>query len=387
MITTEAWVLHRGTAPYQSTLLTGDFRREPFAFADLEDDEILVEPLLASWEGNMTHAIARSPIDVCQLRKEDSIVVGNSGVVRVLKPHKTSGLRAGDVGVLFGCARLDPLGYALEAHAFDAAHTVGLLAKQTKIRARQFLTLPEGAQFSHAQWAAYGVKYLTAWSNWKIAFGAYRLQVTAEEDPAPHVWGWGGGTTFAELDLARRQGCRVAMLSGNESHLKLMTAAGMTAVDRRRFPHIEYDESRYIADAEYKARYQRSERMLLEIVREHTAGQGVAIFADYIGTPTARVTLKALGRQGVLTTAGWMLGMSTPINRAMACMHRNLHVHTHYARLQDWFDASAFSVASAKPGWMPPVTEVYKWEDIGALAAAAAKGATTYFPVYEVNSL
>ena len=38
--------------------------------------------------------------------------------------------------------------------------------------------------------------------------------------PIPHVWGWGGGTTFAELDLARRHGCHTVMLSGHDGRLE-----------------------------------------------------------------------------------------------------------------------------------------------------------------------
>jgi hypothetical protein len=35
---------------------------------------------------------------------------------------------------------------------------------------------------------------------------------------------------------------------------------------------------------------------------------------------------------------------------------------------------------------MPEVTEVYRWDDIEALARNAVAGKVTYFPVFEVNS-
>jgi NADPH:quinone reductase-like Zn-dependent oxidoreductase len=383
MITTEAWVLRRGSGGKGSALDTDDFRREPFSFPDLEDDELLVEPLFGGWEGNMSHALARRPVDVCRQRGEEKVVLGNSGVLRVLQAGAAvRGIEEGEVGMLFGAGQMDALGYMTLAFAYDAPGTVGLLAKRTKIHARSFVPLP-ASPYSHEQWAGSSLKYTTAWSNWKVAHGAYRLQVSEAEDAAPHVWAWSGGTAFAELDLARRRGCRVAMLSGSDARLEVLREAGIPGIDRRRFPDLELDEQRYAADPAYKQRYQASEAALLAEVRERTQGRGAAIFVDYVGGPLARATQKAIGREGVLTTAGWMLGMHTPLNRAIECIHRHIHVHTHYARRSEMIEAMDCSV---RTGWMPAVTEVHDWDDVPLLARAAAAGATrSFFPVYRVN--
>lgn len=384
MISTEAWVIRKGAAPGRSALDTGDFRRETFSFPEPEEDELLIEPLHGCWEGNMSHAIQRRPIDVCHQRGEDAIVVGNAGVARILKAGRGAAhLREGEVGAVFGTGAYDRFGYMVQAYAYDAPNTVGLLAKRTKIKASNFLPIPPDSPYTTRQWAAYMVRYLTAWSNWKVALGAYRLQVSEAEHPSPHVWAWGGGTSFAELDLARRQGCQVAMLSGSDEHLEMMGTAGLPAIDRRAFGDLRLDEKKYAADPAYKAAYQEAEGRFLRCVKERTGGMGVSIFVDHIGGPLIRATLKALGREGVISTAGWMLGMNLPTNRAIECIGRHVHVHTHYARLSDWPEATEFSL---KTGWMPEVTEVYPWDDIEALARNAVAGKVTYFPVFEVNS-
>ncbi|MCC6558330.1 MAG: zinc-binding alcohol dehydrogenase family protein [Polyangiaceae bacterium] len=386
MITTEAWVLERGPEGAGSALDTNDFRLEEHSFPALEDDELLVEPLFGCWEGNMSHAIARRPIDVCRQRGEPRVVIGNSGVMRVLKAGPAvRDVREGDVGALWGVPKHDEFGYMMLAFGYDAPGTVGFLAKRTKIRSWMFLPIPERSGYSLEQWAVHSLRYVTAWSNWRVACGAYRLQVSPEEDPAPHVWGWGGGTTFAELDLARREGCQVAMLSGSDARLAALERAGIAGIDRRAFQGIDLDERRYAADPAYRKAYQEAEAAFLRVVRERTRGRGVSIFIDYIGTPVARATMKALGREGVLATAGWLRGMSTPINRAIECISRHVHVHTHFGRRAEALAAMEYSV---RTGWMPEVTEVYDWEDVPRLAREAAAGSTrSFFPVYRVNPI
>jgi len=386
MITTEAWVLERGTEGASSALDTNDFRVVEYSFPDLEDDELLVEPLFGCWEGNMSHAIARRPIDVCRQRGEQRVVLGNSAVLRVLKVGPAvRGVREGDVGALWAAGKYDEFGYMMLAFGYDAPGTVGMLAKRTKIRAWNFLPIPEGSPYTCEQWAAHSVRYVTAWSNWNVAHGAYRLQVSREEDPAPHVWGWGGGTTFAEIDLARREGCQVAMLSGSDARLAALERVGIAGIDRRAFPGIDLDERRCAADPAYKKAYQEAEAAFLRVVRERTRGRGVAIFIDYIGAPVVRATTRALARQGVLTTAGWLLGMSSQTNRAIECIGRHVHVHTHFARRAEALAAMEYST---RTGWMPEVTEVRDWDDVPRLARDAAAGsASSFFPVYRVNPI
>lgn len=386
MITTDAWILRAGEGAPRSALGTGDFALGRYAFPDLADDELLVEPLFGCWEANMSHALQRRPIDVCRDRGEPSVVLGNAGVMRVLRagPAVTH-VREGDVGLLAGVAAFDRFGYTVRVHGYDAPGTVGLLAKRSKIGAGSFLPIPSGSPYSYEQWAAFSVRYITAWSNWKLAFGVYRLQLSEEDEPAPHVWGWGGGTTFAELDLARRYGAVPTMISGSKRRRAALAAFGIGAVDRGLFPDIELDEARMGVDPVYRAAHAASERAFLACVEERTRGAGVGIFVDYIGGPVLRPTLKALARQGVLCTAGWKLGMITPVNRAIECIKRHVHVYTHYARRSEWREAVQYAL---RTGWMPPVTEVYAWDEVPLLAErAAALTVDSYFPVFSVNAL
>ncbi len=384
MITTEAWVLHQGEVPGRSALDTGDFRKERFSFSGPDDGELLVEPIFGSWEGNMSHALARSPIDICRQRGEDRVVLGNAGVVRVVSVGPgVAGIAEGDVGVLYGCHDLDPFGYTLTALGYDGRRSIGLLAKQTKIRAHAFVPVPPGSPFSLVQWAAFSLRYFTAWGNWDVAYRAYRLQMDESDDPAPHVLGWGGGCTLAELDLARRYGCKVAMISGSDERLATLSRMGITGFDRRQFPDIHFDGTRYAYDSDYKRRYRASESALLALIHEWTGGRGVAIFIDYIGAPVVRASLKALGRQGVIATAGWKMGMNLRINRAIECIRRHIHVHTHHARRSSCDEAVRFAVETE---WMPEVSEIYDWDDIPALAEAARNSAVrSYFPTFAVN--
>src|SRR5215470_2264402 len=100
MISTEAWVLYRGPtdAPPGAP---GEFKREIYCFPDITDDEVLVEPIYGCWESNMTHAITRDPIDICRQRREEKIVLGNAGIVRVKRkgPNVTT-LCEGDLAMI-----------------------------------------------------------------------------------------------------------------------------------------------------------------------------------------------------------------------------------------------------------------------------------------------
>ena len=89
-VTTEAWVIYAGNGEPNPA----ELRKEQFSFPDIREDEVLVEPIFGCWEGNMSHAIARQPIDICLQRREEKAVVGNAGVVRVLKPGLASRRRA-----------------------------------------------------------------------------------------------------------------------------------------------------------------------------------------------------------------------------------------------------------------------------------------------------
>lgn len=383
MITTEAWVLHAGDGSPKAGPAV--LKKENYSFPDITEFEVLAEPLYGCWEGNMTHALERQPVDICRQRKEEKVVIGNAGVVRILKIGKAvTTLQPGDLGIVFCNGVWDKFGYPEKILAYDAPGTMGVLAKQMKLHEKQVILVPENTAFSLQQWGAFSLRYITAWANWKLAFGCWRLQMTEEDCPAPFVWGWGGGVSMAELALAQFYGCRVAMISSTDRRLKLIESMRIKPIDRRLFPDLEYDEKRYQNDAEYKKAYLKSEETFLEIVRKNTLDLGVSIFIDYVGSPVLRATLKGLARQGVVTTAGWKEGMKITTTRAIECIERHIHVHTHYARYPQGRAAVRFAEDT---GWLPQIdSEICSWDDIPALAENYAAGkVSAYFPMFQIN--
>jgi NADPH:quinone reductase-like Zn-dependent oxidoreductase len=377
--TTKAWVIYADPA-----------RGEGLCEIDLDipglgPTDVLVEPLFGCWEANMTHAIERSPINVAALRREESIVLGNSGVVRVLRPGPAAHeLREGDVCLFCAIGKTDPFGYIKLAHGYDAPGTVGLLARRLGVPAHTLARISPQSRFSPEQWAAFSVRYATAWSNWKVAIGAFRLQVREDELPAPYVWGWGGGTTLATLELAQRAGCDATMLSASPARLAEIAASGIHALDRTAFPDLDFDAERASSDSAYLRRYRKSEQALLREVRERTNNLGVSIFVDHIGAPVYRASLRALGRQGVITTAGWKLGMDLPVKRGTECIARHIHVFTHGARKPEVYESMRYA---EETGWMARPGPVYEWDHVPALAADYASGKIeSYFPLYRVNN-
>ncbi|MDI2127071.1 zinc-binding alcohol dehydrogenase family protein [Yinghuangia seranimata] len=367
----------------------GALLRDRFAFGPLEDGEALVEPILGSWEANMDHALTRSPIDVCSSRGEDSVVLGNLGVVRVLAVNGGGpGVRAreGDLCLLMPFGRLDRFGYAELAYAYDCPGTIGLLAERSKMDARLLLPLPDGTPYSLSQWAAYG-RYFTAWDNWQKAYGCWRTQVP-DSDPADHlVFGWGGGVAFAELMLAKRAGFRVAMTAGSDERVAFLREHGITPVDRRRYPDLSLPGRRERADRDRQQRRRTSVRAFLGLVDELSDGHGVALFVDNIGEPLYDVTLTALAREGVVTTCGWKAGMRLSHLRGAESIARHLHVNTHVWRLPDSPGIRDFMEAD---GWMAPKGSdvVYDFDQVPELADDYAAGRIgSYFPTYRVNPL
>lgn len=394
-ISTKAWVLAEGPeenitvggrkGDFQTAREPGALQLEDFDFDDLSEDEVMYEPIYGAWEGNMGHALARSPIDICRTRGERKVVLGNSGVARVLRTGAAvSHLKEGDVCLFAGVFPGDEFGYMIQAHGFDAPNTIGLLTKRGKANSALLTKLPPNSRFTLRQWAAFSLRYLTAWSNWKVALGALRLQVSEAELPRPHVWGWGGGTTHAELRLAQLQGCSALMISGSPGHLDEIRRSGLATLDRSELGILGFDERRSAKDEEYRAQFLAGEKRFLAQVKAIT-GRGVSIFVDYIGSPVNRLTMKSLAREGVLTTAGWKLGMGIPVNRASECIKRHIHVFTHYVRASEVAPAVRFA---EEHGWIPEDTmPVYKWDDIPKLTEDYRRNEIqSYYPLYEVTA-
>ncbi len=379
---TTAWILPKGGEAASSNI-----RIEEITLPDIGPDQCLVESVYGCWEGNMSHAIDRNPVDVAKQRGEDYVVLGNAGVVRILAVgDNVTTVKNGEFAVLFCNGVWDKWGFPIKIFGYDAPGSIGLLAKRTVLHQKQVIPIPDNSRYTLKQWAAFSLRYITAWSNWQQAHGCWRVQMTQEDCPSPYVWGWGGGVTWAELTLARFSGARVTMISGNPKRLRAIRRAGMNAVDRRAFPHLDYDSGRYRTDKEYKELYLESEDVFLRTVEEQTDGLGVSIFLDFVGSPVTRATIKSLSRQGVVATAGWKEGMKIQHIRAIECIERHTHVHTHYARYAQGRAAVQFA---ENTGWMPDDTvdmDVYDFAEIPQLHTDYTTGHThSYFPIFEIN--
>lgn len=378
---TDAWVLHAGDPKNPSR---AELQRERITVDTIRDDEVLCMPLYGSWEGNNEHALARSPLDICRVRREPWVVIGNAGVVKVLEVGSAvTQIKPGQIGMIFAAGEIDEYGYMLKALGYETPGQMGCLAKLMKIKGRQLVPIPDDTRHSLAQWAAFSVRYVTAWANWKLSLAIFRLQMSEAECPAPHVWGWGGGTTLAELELAQRHGCHTVMLSGADHHIAAIRRAGIEVIDRRTLGALSYEPERYEVDADYRKAYQAAENAFMAEVMQRTDGALVHIFLDYIGTPVFRASLRALARQGVITTAGWKEGMSLSLLRAKECIGRHQHIHTHYARYHEGIEAVAYG---EEHGWMPAVgPRIYDFDEIPRLAEDYRQGTTDYFPCFRIN--
>ncbi|MBI4863284.1 MAG: zinc-binding alcohol dehydrogenase family protein [Candidatus Riflebacteria bacterium] len=386
MFKTEAWVLHRGSDEGARSA-PGRLELESVEIPDITDSEALIEPLIGCWEANITHALERRPIDVCLARKEPTVILGNTGVVRVLTVG--SAVRELDEGDCCVVAGVDTgrRRFAMpdRAWAYDQPGSSGLFARRSKIAADKLIKLPRNSPVRLEQWAAMSGRYFAGWPNFKLAHATLRAVVSEAVHPSPFALAWGGGVSIAQLELARLHGYRCAMIASTDERLGLIASKGFIPIDRRRFLDLWFDEQAHETDRAARDRYLAAERTFLDIVGEVTAGGGASIFFDHIGTPVARATLKALASPGVMATVGWKHGMKTSQLRAIECMGWHTHVFTHLARPADARDAAAFA---HERGWAPdPLPEPYPFERIPELAARYSDGLQTYFPLYRVNPL
>jgi NADPH:quinone reductase-like Zn-dependent oxidoreductase len=380
-VRTDAWVVHAGKegAPPEPTQL----HREIFEFDDPAPDEAIVSPLFGCMEGNMGHILDRRPIDICLARGEKRCVPGNAGVVRVEKAGSAcTTVDDGDIAILFCNGEPDEFGYPRKIFGYDDPGSIGMLARTTKLKAHQMIRIPRQSRHSLESWAAFSLRYVTAWSNWELAYGTLRLLLNEQELPHPHVWGWGGGVTLGELELAKHAGCNVVQIASTDDRLAMIESRGIRPVDRREFRDLYFDKSRFRKDAEYTERYLAAENVFLEKVAALTDGKLVSIFIDYVGEPVFRATIKATSRESVITTAGWKEGMKLDIVRATECIERRQHINTHYARYAQGVAAVAFA---EEHGWLPPVDEVFAYDDVPQMFDEYAKNTLGWFPIYRVN--
>ncbi|OJX09611.1 MAG: hypothetical protein BGO77_04520 [Caedibacter sp. 37-49] len=362
MITTEAWAIKRQDVEFPSKKIT----LVEFSFSEITDEEILVEPLFGCWEGNMEHAVNRSPIDLCVQRNEDQVVIGNAGVVRILQVgNSIKDVYEGDVGILFCNGVPDEYGYPKLIFGYDAPNTIGVLSKKTKLKRNQFIPISSNSQAPLPQWAAFSLRYITAWANWRVAFNSWRLQNQDVDPGSAYAVAWGGGVSLAELELAKNQGFKTIMITSMPERIALLAKKGIKSIDRSTFSKENYEQD------------------LISSVMAHTDGKGANIFIDNIGS-SFQSTLKVLARQGVITTSGWRSNMIFPLIRSSECINRHTHIFTHYAHYQEGLNAVEYAIQN---DWFPVVPEkIYGWEEIPQLLEDYSKGELkNYFPIFAVN--
>lgn len=383
--TVQAWVLREGPEDRSNGPVRGELELSHVPIASPGEHEVLVEPRVGCWEANMEHALSRSPIDVVRQRGEEQIVIGTCGVVRVLSPGSgVRGLREGQDCLWIPFGQIDRNGYAESICAYDAPGSPGLLAERMVVPADRLVPLPEDGRYPVERWAPFA-RYFTAWDNWRVTSRCWQSQVDDAWDEQPLVLGWGGGVVYAELELARREGFRTAMVSGRDGRLKDIAATGAIPIDRRDFPDLDYTWAKESGEPDAKERYLASEAKFLEIVGELSGGLGVSIFLDNLGGSLHRATMKSLAREGVMSTVGWKTGMRLWNLRATECISRHIHVHTHAWRYQD---CGRIRDAQQATGWLPDIADqpVTPFERVPDLAAAYGRDDLDgYFPLFYVG--
>jgi NADPH:quinone reductase-like Zn-dependent oxidoreductase len=269
---------------------------------------------------------------------------------------------------------------------YDAPGTMGVLSKTSKMPGHSVIPIPKNTKYSLEQWAAFSLRYVTAWANWKVALSCWKSQMSAADVSQEWVLAWGGGVSLAQSILAKNEGFNVIMVSSGDERLEQIRNHGIKAIDRRELTDLQYDPVKYNSEKEYKRRYMQAERLFAEKVHEATSGKDISILIDYIGLPVYRASLKVLARQGVITTAGWKEGMVLTNYRAIECITRHIHVHTHYANYQEGKEAVAYA---EKNGWLPDIlpSEIYHFTDIPRLKEDYDNNILSYFPIFRINGV
>lgn len=384
---TEAWVLAHGRCAGEAGEdgIAGFDRRE-IELGEPGPDEVLVEPLFAAWEGNLDHAVRRHPIDVCEQRGEDEVILGNSGVVRVLSDGAGNpGLSEGQLAILLPRGEVDQYGYTKLVHGYDKPGSRGILSKRAVLPRDVLFPLEPQLQLTPQEITAAG-RYIIAWNNWKVALACWRSQMPSE-DPRDHlVFGWGGGVALGGLLLARDAGFRVAMATASDRRIQQLQDLGIVPVDRCDFPGLTASASD-LNSRELRKQRPESEARFAERVREISPrGEGAAIILDHIGGNLYIPTLNSLARQGVISTVGWKAGMRMTHLRASEAIARHIHVNTHMTHWDDVQPALDYAVSNE---WVPEVddADVYDWGNVRSLAYDYHHGATrSYFPMVSIQS-
>ncbi|MBI4640238.1 MAG: zinc-binding dehydrogenase [Candidatus Tectomicrobia bacterium] len=362
--------------------------RREIEIPDPGDHEVHVKTLAVCWEGNMGHALDRRPIDLCLDRKEPWCLIGNSGVVQVLSCGKgVTQVEPGQTCLLFCNGNPDRWGYPQKIYAYDQPGSYGLLARETKVHELQLIPLPEKSPLTLQQWAAFALRGVTAYSNWRLALHTLRGLIFEDELPYINVGAWGGGVSVLQAQLAAKQGHKVFMMSSTPERLEVIRKSGVIPVNRKEFfpdlDYVKYQAARSENNQEYLQKYEQSRKSFREKIGELTDGNLVNIFIDYIGSPVLPPTLEVIAREGIICSAGWKEGMVLTQIRAIECINRVQRISTHYARRREGFAAAQLAVH----GDIVPIVDEkqYTFDTVPDMAANYLAGKYVFFPVATFN--
>lgn len=340
--------------------------RKDYEISSLGDDELLLKPLYGSLEGNIVHAFNKFPEDVFSLRCEKEIVMGNAGVMLVSETGRNiSDLQKGDLCIYFCNGEPDRYGYPKKITGYDKKGSMGVMAKTIRLNRNEVIKIPKNSSISLPQWAIFSLKFITAWSNWKLAYNAYHIQLPEVSDEEISVWGWGGGVSYAEIRLAQLMGCRAGLITSKQSITQLCTKHGIDVLDRK----IRNNSLKKFRKAFF----------------DKAGSEGASIFVDNIGAETYQDTMRFLSREGVIATNGWKDGAVYPVIRSSECINRHIHVHTHYASMSEGFEAVEFAL---NHDWIPQYTgRIYDFDSLPELMEDYRCGKLeNYFTVFQINN-
>jgi len=165
--TAEAWVLRRGP---RGTNEPGQLEKAEYPLPPMTEHDVLAEPVYGTWEANMTHCLERQPIDVCRIRREKEVVLGNAGVVRILDTgSEVTTCQEGDLCLLVPIGEQDEYGHMTKVFGYDAPNMMGVLARRAVFHELNVTPIPANTRHCYTRWAGFPVRYATAWENWKLS--------------------------------------------------------------------------------------------------------------------------------------------------------------------------------------------------------------------------
>ena len=150
-------------------------------------------------------------------------------------------------------------------------HFPGTIAEYVVVPAVNLRTIPTTIEPERA--AAFLLVTLTAWR-----MVVTRARVRPDEDVL--IWGIGGGVALAALEICKKIGARVWVVSSSDEKLRRARELGADEV------------------------LNRTTMDVARVIRERTKKRGMDVVIDNVGRDTWSQSLLALGRRGRLVTCG-----------------------------------------------------------------------------------